>query len=112
MVKIEVTADPLALTQLREALDDLGCAGVTLSEVRVMGPGANARRFRGGGFAPLRNAVRLEVVLPARRVEEALEIFGRAARVEGRGEGLILVLPLSGAVRIRTGETGEDALAQ
>ena len=112
MVKIEVTADPLALTQLREALDDLGCAGVTLSEVRVMGTEPHARRFRGGSFAPLRNAVRLEVVLPARRVEEALEIFARAARIDSRCDGQILVLPLSGALRIRTGESGEDALAQ
>lgn len=112
MVKIEATLTPQTLQTVVEALQDLGCTGLTVFEARTDSrSGRGSLTYRGSFQLLLSPAMRLEVVLPKRRLEEALEIIARAAREPLAPDGGILVSPVSGAVRIRTGEVGEDALS-
>ena len=111
MVKIEATLSTQALEEVTGALQEMGCAGLTVSEVQVDPNETNHRSwYRGQAVRRRQAALRIEVVVPARRLEEALDVLA-AAGGSAPGDGEILVTPIQGAVRIRTGETGEDAVA-
>ena len=113
MIKIEATVMPRSLPVVIEVIRDLGCTGCTVTEVRTdLLSSTDWMRYRGNlgrRFAALASAFRVEVTLPQARLEETLELLTRTLADTGHGEGRILVLPVSGAARIRTGEMGEDA---
>ena len=110
MVKIEATLIPQALEEVTDALQEMGCAGLTIAEVRVEPQASKSRSwYRGQAVHGLQSALRVEVVLPERRLEEALEVL--TAVGTSSGSGSIVVTPIRDVVRIRTGETGEDAVA-
>lgn len=110
MVRIEATVPPQALTEITEALKDVGFPGLTVSEVTSDLAIGGRQSYRGTHSIPWRPMVRVEVVVPRRRLEEALGVVTRAAGGVENPEGRVLITPIAGAVRIRTGETGEDAL--
>ncbi len=103
---------PFKLDNVREALTPLGVQGLTVSEVKGFGrQKGQTEIYRGAeyhvNFIP---KVKIEVVVPADRVEQVVEAITKAARTDKIGDGKIFVLDVDRVVRIRTGETNLDAL--
>jgi len=103
---------PHRLDAVREALTDIGVEGMTVSEVRGYGrQKGHTEIYRGAeytiAFLP---KIKLEVALPASRVDDAIAAITAAARTGKIGDGKIFTLDLDSALRVRTGETGETAL--
>ena len=103
---------PFKLDDVREALTPLGVQGLTVSEVKGFGrQKGQTEIYRGAeyhvNFIP---KVKIEVAVPADRVEQVVEAITKAARSDKIGDGKIFVLDVERVVRIRTGETNLDAL--
>jgi len=103
---------PFKLDDVREALTSLGLQGMTVTEVKGFGrQKGQAEIYRGAeytiNFVP---KVKIEVAVPDELVEQAAEIIQRAARTDKIGNGKIFVYGIDSAVRIRTGESGNDAI--
>lgn len=103
---------PFKITEVKTALDEIGVNRMTVSEVKGYGrQKGHSEIYRGTeyqiDFVP---KLRLEIALDESEVEGAIEAIRRAANTDTIGDGKIFVLPLEEAVRIRTGETGPDAL--
>ena len=103
---------PFKLDDVREALKPLGVQGLTVSEVKGFGrQKGQTEIYRGAeyhvNFIP---KVKIEVAVPADRVEQVVEAITKAARTDKIGDGKIFVLDVERVVRIRTGETNLDAL--
>ena len=103
---------PFKLDDVRDALTEAGVTGVTVTEVKGYGrQKGHTELYRGAeyvvDFVP---KVRLETAVPDARVDIVIEAIIEAARTDKVGDGKIFVTPLDHAVRIRTGEIGEDAL--
>ena len=103
---------PFKLDDVREALSQVGVSGVTVTEVRGLGrQKGHTELYRGSeyqvDFVP---KVRLEIAVDDDRVEPVIEAIVAAARTGKVGDGKIFVTDLGQAVRIRTGETGTDAV--
>ncbi len=103
---------PFKLDDVREALTGLGIEGMTVSEVKGFGrQKGQAEIYRGAeytiNFLP---KVKIEVALAADQVEAAVEAIQKAAQTDKIGDGKIFVVDIVKTVRIRTGETDQDAL--
>jgi len=103
---------PFKLDEVRDALTEAGVTGVTVTEVKGYGrQKGHTELYRGAeyvvDFVP---KIRLETAVPDARVDIVIEAIVAAARTDKVGDGKIFVTPLDHAVRIRTGEIGEDAL--
>jgi nitrogen regulatory protein PII len=103
---------PHRLDVVRDALQQLGIEGMTVSEVRGYGRQKGHREiYRGAeyriAFVP---KLKIEVAIAENRAEAAVNAIRDSARVGNIGDGKIFVFDLETAVRIRTGETGSDAL--
>jgi len=103
---------PPKLEAVREALNDCGIQGLTVSEVRGFGrQKGHTEIYRGSeytiDYAP---KIRIDVAVDDDQLEPAVEAIRSAAHSDKIGDGKIFVLELSNAMRIRTGETGPDAL--
>jgi nitrogen regulatory protein P-II 2 len=103
---------PHKLDDVREALTAIGVAGLTVSEVKGYGrQKGQTEIYRGAeyqvSFVP---KVKIEIAVDDALAEQAIEAIRNAANTEKIGDGKIFVLDLGQAVRIRTGETGNDAL--
>ena len=112
MKKIEAILRPHAVDDIRQALQEAGFHGMTLSEVKGFGrQKGHTEIYRGAeyhiDFLP---KVKLEIVVPEARVEEAASIIIRCAKSGNVGDGKIFILPVEEAIRVRTEETGEDIL--
>ena len=112
MKKIEAVIKPFKLDEVKEALQEIGLKGMTVTEVKGFGrQKGHTELYRGAeyevNFLP---KVRLEVVLADDKVDVACEAIRSAANTEKIGDGKIFVLPVEGAIRIRTGETDAAAL--
>ncbi|MBS0222269.1 MAG: P-II family nitrogen regulator [Proteobacteria bacterium] len=103
---------PFKLDEVRDALTSLGIQGLTVSEVRGFGrQKGQTEIYRGAEYAvSFLPKVKIEVVIDDELVERAVEALQKAARTEKIGDGKIFVLPVEQAVRIRTGESGVEAL--
>lgn len=114
MKRVEVILRPSALDDVREALAGVGAwiAGMTVTEVKGYGrQRGHALLHRGGEYTiDFLPKVRLEVVVPDPLVPRVVHEMERALRTGKVGDGKIFVGPVDGAVRVRTGERGEDAL--
>ena len=95
------------------ALADCGVSGMTVTEVRGFGrQRGHTELYRGAEYViDFLPKVKLEVAVEDARLEDILEAVQRAARTGRVGDGKIFVTPLEAAVRIRTGETDEEALS-
>jgi nitrogen regulatory protein P-II 2 len=103
---------PFKLDDVREALSDIGVQGITVSEVKGFGrQKGHTELYRGAEYVvDFLPKVKIEVVVPDDIVEQVIEAVTKAARTGKIGDGKIFVTPIDQAVRIRTGETGEEAV--
>jgi len=112
MKKIECITRPLKLEAIKDALGDLGIVGMTVTEVRGCGKQrGRTERYRGAEYVvSLLPKVKIEIVVKDEQVEDVVKAILTAARTGEIGDGKIFVLPVDQAIRIRTGESGEDAI--
>ena len=112
MKKIEAIIKPFKLDDVREALTEIGITGMTVSEVKGFGrQKGHTEIYRGAEYAvDFLPKVKLELVLADADVERAVEVIVEAARSGKIGDGKIFVLPVERVVRVRTGETGSEAV--
>ena len=103
---------PFKLDEVRDALTSLGIQGLTVSEVKGFGrQKGQTEIYRGAEYAvSFLPKIMVEVVLDDGLVERAVEAIRRSAGTGKIGDGKIFVMPVEQAIRIRTGESGSDAL--
>ncbi len=103
---------PFKLDEVRDALVAVGVQGMTASEVKGYGrQKGHTEIYRGAEYAVnFLPKIRIEVAVPAERVEKVVEAIITSAKTGQIGDGKIFVTPIEQAVRIRTGETDADAL--
>ena len=112
MKKIEAIVKPFKLDEVREALSEIGVTGLTVTEVKGFGrQRGHTELYRGAEYVvDFLPKVRIEVILPDDMIERAIEAIIRAARTGKIGDGKIFVTAVEQVVRIRTGESGEQAV--
>ena len=112
MKMIKAVIKPFKLDEVRDALTKIGIEGMTVSEVRGFGrQKGHTELYRGAEYVvDLLPKIELEVVVADGRAELVVETIRKAANTGRIGDGKIFVSPVLEAVRIRTGERGEDAL--
>jgi nitrogen regulatory protein P-II 1 len=112
MKKIEAVIKPFKLDDVKEALQEVGLMGITVTEAKGFGrQKGHTELYRGAEYVvDFLPKVKIEVVLPDDMVEKALEAIQSAARTGKIGDGKIFVSTIEEAIRIRTGESGNDAL--
>ena len=112
MEKVEAIIRPEALQGVQDALDALGISGLTVTEVVGCGRQKGyTEQYRGArANISLLHKIKVEAVLPSDVVGSAVEAIVTAARTGEEGDGRVFVIPVSQAVRIRTGESGEDSV--
>jgi nitrogen regulatory protein P-II 2 len=103
---------PFKLDEVRESLTALGVQGLTVTEVKGFGrQKGQTEIYRGAEYSvSFLPKVKIEVVLEDGQVDQVVEAISKAANTGRIGDGKIFVLDVSAAVRIRTGETGAEAL--
>jgi nitrogen regulatory protein PII len=112
MKKIEAIIKPFKLDDVKEALTAIGIQGMTISEVKGCGRQKGHKEvYRGAeyvvDFIP---KLKIEIVVPSSLVDRAVDTLCRAAVTGKIGDGKIFVFPVEEAIRVRTGERGNDAL--
>jgi nitrogen regulatory protein P-II 1 len=112
MKKIECITRPLKLEPVKDALTDIGVVGMTVTEVRGCGKQrGRTERYRGAEYVvSLLPKVKIEIIVPDDEVDKVVKVIAETARTGEIGDGKIFVLPVEQVVRIRTGESGEDAV--
>ncbi len=112
MKKVEAIIKPFKLDEVKEALQDAGIQGLSVLEVKGFGrQKGHTELYRGAEYVvDFLPKVKIEVVLDDDQVDGAIEAITDAAKTEKIGDGKIFVSPVEQAIRIRTGESGSDAL--
>ena len=112
MKLIQAIIKPFKLDDVREALTEVGVTGMTASEVKGFGrQKGHTELYRGAEYVvDFLPKVKLEIVVKEEDVETAIEAIQKAAHTGKIGDGKIFVLPVEQAIRIRTGESGRDAV--
>ena len=112
MQKIEAIIRPMRLDQVKQALEEIGVVGMTVTDVRGYGhQRGHTEKYRGNTYVVnLLPKMKLEIVLPDAMVPAAMAAIEEAARTGEIGDGKIFVQPVERAVRIRTGEEDNEAL--
>ncbi|RLB37376.1 MAG: P-II family nitrogen regulator [Deltaproteobacteria bacterium] len=112
MKKLEVIIKPFKLEDVKDALSGIGVRGMTVSEVKGFGRQRGHKEvYRGAEYqVDFVAKVKIEMVIPEQLVSEAVRVIQERARTGEIGDGKIFILPLEDAIRIRTGESGEDAI--
>ena len=112
MKKVEAIIKPFKLDEVKEALQDAGIQGLSVLEVKGFGrQKGHTELYRGAEYVvDFLPKVKIEVVLDDELVDAAIEAIISAAKTDKIGDGKIFVTAVEQTVRIRTGETGSDAL--
>ena len=112
MKKIEAIIKPFKLDEVKEALQEVGVQGITVTEAKGFGrQKGHTELYRGAEYVvDFLPKVKIEIVVADDRLEAAVEAIQKAARTGRIGDGKIFVLDVEEAIRIRTGETGADAI--
>ncbi len=112
MKKIEAIIKPFKLDEVKEALQEVGLQGITVTEAKGFGrQKGHTELYRGAEYVvDFLPKVKVEVVLPDDLLEGAVTAIRDAAQTGRIGDGKIFVSPVEDVVRIRTGETGVDAV--
>jgi nitrogen regulatory protein P-II 1 len=112
MKKIEAIVRPHAMEDIREALLEGGFKGLTITEVKGIGrQKGHTEVYRGAEYqVDLLPKLKLELVVPDSKVDGAVALIIRCAKSGKIGDGKIFILPAEEAIRVRTEETGDDAL--
>jgi len=110
--KVEAIIKPFKLDEVKQALSEIGIAGLTATEVKGFGrQKGHTELYRGAEYVvDFLPKVKVEVVVAAQMVARVVEVIERAAKTGRIGDGKIFVSPIEEVVRIRTGERGEEAL--
>jgi nitrogen regulatory protein P-II 1 len=110
--KIEAIIKPFKLDEVKEALHEIGVSGITVTEARGFGrQKGHTELYRGAEYVvDFLPKVKLEVVVGDDQAERVIEAIASAAQTGRIGDGKIFVTAIESAIRIRTGETGEDAI--
>jgi nitrogen regulatory protein P-II 1 len=112
MKKIEAIIKPFKLDEVKEALQEAGIQGLSVTEVKGFGrQKGHTELYRGAEYVvDFLPKVKIELVLTDDMVDTAIEAIIAAARTDKIGDGKIFVSSVEQAIRIRTGETGDDAV--
>ncbi len=112
MKKIEAIIKPFKLDEVKEALQEIGLQGITVTEAKGFGrQKGQTELYRGAEYVvDFLPKVKVEIVLGDDMVEKAVEAIQNSAKTGRIGDGKIFVSSVEDAIRIRTGETGEDAI--
>jgi nitrogen regulatory protein P-II 1 len=112
MKKIEAIIKPFKLDDVKEALQDIGLQGMTVVEAKGFGrQKGHTELYRGAEYVvDFLPKIKIELIVADSRVEAAVEAIQTAAQTGRIGDGKIFVMPVENAIRIRTGETGEEAI--
>ena len=112
MKKIECITRPLKVEAIKDALGQIGIVGMTVTEVRGCGKQrGRTERYRGAEYVvSLLPKVKIETVVSDEQVDDVVSAILNTARTGEIGDGKIFVIPVEQAIRIRTGEAGEDAI--
>jgi nitrogen regulatory protein P-II 1 len=112
MKKVEAIIKPFKLDEVKESLSEIGVHGMTVTEVKGFGrTGGKKEVYRGSAyvvdFVP---KVKLEIIVPDDNVRQVVATITESAKTGRIGDGKIFVTTVDEVIRIRTGETGEDAI--
>ena len=112
MKKIEAIIKPFKLDEVKEALQEIGLQGITVTEAKGFGrQKGHTELYRGAEYVvDFLPKVKIEIVLPDEMVQKAIDAILAAARTGKIGDGKIFVLNVEDAIRIRTGERGNEAV--
>ena len=112
MKKIEAIIKPFKLDEVKDALQEIGVQGMTVTEARGYGrQKGHTELYRGAEYViDFLPKVKIEVVIPDDQLDRVLEAISAAARSGRIGDGKIFVTDVHDVIRIRTGERGEDAV--
>jgi nitrogen regulatory protein P-II 1 len=110
--KVEAIIKPFKLDEVKQALSEVGIAGLTATEVKGFGrQKGHTELYRGAEYVvDFLPKVKVEVVVSDTLVGKVVEVIERAAKTGRIGDGKIFVVPIEEVIRIRTGERGEEAL--
>lgn len=112
MKKIEAIIKPFKLDEVKDALNSLGIKGMTVTEVKGYGrQKGHTEIYRGAeyvvDFIP---KIKMEIIVPDDQVDQVVEAIIKVARTGKIGDGKIFVMPVEKIIRVRTGETGNEAV--
>jgi nitrogen regulatory protein P-II 1 len=112
MKKIEAIIKPFKLDEVKEALQEIGLQGITVTEAKGFGrQKGQTELYRGAEYVvDFLPKVKVEIVLGDDMVEKAVEAIQNSAKTGRIGDGKIFISTIEEAVRIRTGETGQEAI--
>jgi nitrogen regulatory protein P-II 1 len=112
MKKIEAIIKPFKLDEVKEALQEIGLQGITVIEAKGFGrQKGHTELYRGAEYVvDFLPKVKIEVVLTDELLDKAVEAIQRSAKTGRIGDGKIFISTIEDAIRIRTGETGNDAI--
>ena len=112
MKLITAVIKPFKLDEVREALSEIGVAGITVTEVKGFGrQKGHTELYRGAEYVvDFLPKVKVEIAVEDEKVDRAIEAITKAAHTGKIGDGKIFMTDLEQVIRIRTGETGKDAL--
>ena len=112
MKLITAIVKPCILDDVRESLSEIGVQGITVTEVKGFGrQKGHTELYRGAEYVvDFLPKVKIEVAVAEAMVEQTIEAITKAANTGKIGDGKVFVSPLEQVIRIRTGETGEDAI--
>lgn len=112
MKKVEAIIKPFKLDDVKEALNEIGIQGMTISEVKGYGRQKGHKEIYRGAeyvvdFIP---KIKIEIIVDSERVKQVMETIEKAANTGKIGDGKIFILPIEDVIRVRTGERGKDAI--
>ncbi len=112
MKKIEAIIKPFKLDEVKQALTEVGATGLTVSEVKGFGrQKGHTELYRGAEYrVEFLPKVKIELVVAEALVSRVVDAIARTAKTDRIGDGKVFVLPVEEALRIRTGERGDEAL--
>lgn len=112
MKKVEAIVKPFKLDEVKEGLNEIGIQGITVSEVKGFGrQKGHTELYRGAEYVvDFLPKIKLEIIVSDDMVAKVVEAIQAAAKTGRIGDGKIFITPVEEVVRIRTGETGDDAI--
>ena len=112
MKLITAIIKPFKLDDVRESLSEIGVQGITVTEVKGFGrQKGHTELYRGAEYVvDFLPKIKIEVAVAENLVEQSIEAITKSANTGKIGDGKVFVSPLEQVIRIRTGETGEDAI--
>jgi nitrogen regulatory protein P-II 1 len=112
MKKIEAIIKPFKLDEVKEALNEIGIQGITVSEVKGFGrQKGHTELYRGAEYVvDFLPKIKLEIIVAKDLAAKVVETIVESAKTGRIGDGKVFVLPIDEVVRIRTGEKGEEAI--